>query len=74
MWGYSEVGRQLATAPPSEPRYARWVQAYADPAFATLAERCGQMLDEAAPDETVAERVFMEALQHELAFWDVTPD
>jgi len=75
MWGYSELGRHLAADPPAEPRYARWVQTYADPAFAALTERCGQMLDEAAAsgalDSGRAERLFLTGLAHELAFWDV---
>jgi len=74
MWGYAELGRRLAADPPAEPRYARWVATYADPAFAALADRCGQMLDEAAPQQEVAERLFRTALEHELAFWDVGAD
>jgi thiaminase (transcriptional activator TenA) len=75
MWGYSELGRALAQSPPDEPRYARWVATYADPAFAGLARRCAAMLDEAygsgLVDEPVATAAFDEALRHELAFWDV---
>jgi thiaminase/transcriptional activator TenA len=74
MWGYSELGQRLAADPPADPRYARWVETYADPVFAALAGRCAQMLDDAAPDETVAERLFRTALEHELAFWDVGGD
>ena len=69
MWGYSTLGRLLPV--PDEPRYRRWVQTYADPGFAALAARCGQMLDEAAPDRARAEAAFLEGMAHELAFWDV---
>jgi thiaminase/transcriptional activator TenA len=69
MWGYSTLGRLLPM--PEEPRYRRWVETYADPAFAVLAERCAAMLDEAAPDPAAAERAFLAAMDHELAFWDV---
>lgn len=69
MWGYSTLGQRMSV--PAEPRYRRWVESYADPAFATLAARCAQMLDEAAPDRAAAERAFLSGMRHELAFWDV---
>lgn len=69
MWGYSTLGRSLPL--PEEPRFRRWVETYADPGFAALAARCGQMLDEAAPDPVAAEQAFLEGMAHELAFWDV---
>lgn len=76
MWGYSELGQRLAAAgaaasAPASSRYAPWVATYADPGFAALARRCADMLDEAAPDPAVAESAFLEAMRHELAFWDV---
>lgn len=69
MWGYSTLGQRMSV--PADPRYARWVATYADPGFAALAERCAQMLDEAAPPEAEARAVFLAAMDHELAFWDV---
>lgn len=71
MWGYSTLGRVLAEDPPDEPRYRRWVDTYADPAFADLASRVAVMLDEAAPDPHAAHAAFAEGMRHELAFWDV---
>lgn len=71
MWGYSTLGARLAEDPPAEPRYRRWVDTYADPAFAALSARCAEMLDESNADPARAERFFMEAMRHELAFWDV---
>lgn len=75
MWGYSTLGAMLAEHPPAEPRYARWVDTYADPGFAALARRCAAMLDEAygwgLVDEPTATAAFDAALRHELAFWDV---
>lgn len=71
MWGYSTLGRILAENPPSEPRYRRWVDTYADPGFADLAARIAQMIDEAEPDPATAERLFMEGMRHEVAFWSV---
>ena len=76
MWGYSTLGRLLAERPPPpDERYARWIATYADPAFAALADRCAQMLDEAHAealvDESTATKAFDTAMRHELAFWDV---
>ena len=77
MWGYSELGRALAAAGlPAEPRYRRWIQTYADPAFAALAAWCAALLDRAADGLPAArlaacERAFLTSLRHELAFWDV---
>lgn len=73
MWGYSQLGLRLATVTPPGSRYRRWVDTYADPGFARLAERCAQMLDEVDPPpaENEAERAFLEGMRQELAFWDV---
>ncbi len=71
MWGYSTLGARLALDPPADPRYRRWVDTYADPAFADLTGRCAQMLDESGADPARAERFFVEGMRHELAFWDV---
>lgn len=71
MWGYAELGRRLAERPPVDPRYRRWVDAYADPGFAALAARCAQMLDETDVDPARAEELFLTGMRHELAFWDV---
>ena len=71
MWGYSTLGQILAKNPPAEPRYRRWVETYADPNFAALADRIAVMLDEANPDPERAKALFIEGMNHELAFWDV---
>jgi thiaminase (transcriptional activator TenA) len=77
MWGYSELGRALAAAGlPAEPRYRRWIETYADPAFAALAAWCADLMDRSADGLPAArlaacERAFVTSLRHELAFWDV---
>lgn len=71
MWGYSTLGARLIADPPAEPRYRRWVDTYADPAFAELTRRIAQMIDEADPDAERAEALFMAGMRHEIAFWDV---
>jgi thiaminase/transcriptional activator TenA len=68
-WGYSRIGQRLAESG-VDGRYRRWVDTYADPAFAALAVRCAQMLDEAAPDPARARAAFLAGMGHELAFWD----
>jgi len=76
MWGYSELGRALAaTGLPTESRYRRWIQTYADPGFADLAAWCAALLDRAtgglpAARLAACERAFLTSLRHELAFWD----
>ena len=72
MWGYSTLGRRLAAeGAPHDHRYRAWIETYADPGFAALADRIGEMLDEAAPDPEAATAAFLEGMDHELAFWDV---
>ncbi len=75
MWGYSMLGKKLAANPPSDERYAKWIATYSDPAFAALADRCAQMLDEADErglvNEDIATLAFDDSMRHELAFWDV---
>ncbi|MFG2088845.1 MULTISPECIES: TenA family protein [unclassified Spirillospora] len=71
MWGYSTLGARLVENPPSEPRYRRWVDTYADPGFAELTGRIAQMIDESGADRESAERLFLEGMRHEIAFWDV---
>jgi thiaminase/transcriptional activator TenA len=76
MWGYSELGQALAAKGlPTDSRYRRWIETYADPDFAALAAWCANLLDRAAdglPAVRLAacERVFLASLRHELAFWD----
>ncbi|WP_127781937.1 transcriptional regulator [Rhodococcus sp. X156] len=70
MWGYSQLGQRLAQHPPADQQYRQWVDTYADPGFAELARRCGQMLDDADPDPVRAEAAFLQAMRHELDFWD----
>ncbi|ASU81812.1 transcriptional regulator [Nocardiopsis gilva YIM 90087] len=73
MWGYSTLGTLLADATPADARYRRWIDTYADPGFVELTGMCAEMLDEAEPEPRRAQRLFVEGMRHELAFWDV-PD
>jgi thiaminase (transcriptional activator TenA) len=77
MWGFSEVGLALrARGLPSEPRYAAWVEMYADPEFAALAAWCRELVDRLAEGVSEGGRRRMEAAfltssRHELAFWEM---
>lgn len=77
MWGYSELGRALAGQglPPDE-RYARWINTYADDAFATLAQWCRGVLDAVADGlpphaQRRIEAAFITSSRYELAFWEM---
>jgi thiaminase (transcriptional activator TenA) len=76
MWGFSEIGQRLAERGlPAEPRYAKWVQMYADPDFADLATWCRTLVDRLADDASAEQRRRMEAAfltssRYEYQFWD----
>ena len=77
MWGFSEIGQTLAARGlPAEPRSAAWVQMYADPEFAALAEWCRGLADrlgDGASDEGRARmgEAFITSSRYELAFWQM---
>ncbi len=75
MWGYSEIGRGLAEqGRPDHALYARWVDTYADPEFARLAEWCREVCDEVAEagDRDRMREAFLASSRYELAFWDAS--
>jgi thiaminase/transcriptional activator TenA len=77
MWGFSEIGRRLATRPrPADARYAAWIEMYADPEFAALAEWCRGLVDRLAEEAGPAARermaqAFVTSSRYELAFWQM---
>jgi thiaminase (transcriptional activator TenA) len=77
MWGFSELGLVLARRPPpSDARYARWIEMYADPEFAALAEWCRSLVDDLADEAGPAGRArmreaFVTSSRYELAFWEM---
>lgn len=78
MWGFSEIGLRLADRPrPADARYAAWVEMYADPDFAALAEWCRDLVDRLAEDAGPATRermtvAFLTSSRYELAFWEAS--
>ncbi len=77
MWGFSEIGRELAKgARPADPALAAWIDSYADPDFAALAGWCRELVDglaRGAAGATLAamEAAFLTSCRYELAFWQV---
>jgi thiaminase/transcriptional activator TenA len=77
MWGYVEVGQRLqASGYPDEPRYVKWIEMYADPAFAELAEWGRALVDRLAAESSPAVRArmadaFLTSSRYELAFWEM---
>ena len=78
MWGFSEVGQRLrAGGLPSEPRYAKWVEMYADAGFAALAEWCRGLVDRlgdgaSAEQRRRMEEAFVTSSRYEWAFWEAS--
>jgi thiaminase/transcriptional activator TenA len=75
MWGFAEIGQALrARGLPAEPRYARWIEMYADPEFAALAEWCRGLVDRLAggaaePLRRRIEAAFLTSSRYEHLFW-----
>jgi thiaminase/transcriptional activator TenA len=77
MWGYSEIGQRLAQLPPpADARYRAWIETYADPEFAILAQWCRDLTDDACaglPESRprAVEQAFLTSSRYELAFWEM---
>jgi thiaminase/transcriptional activator TenA len=77
MWGFAEVGQALkARGLPAEPRYARWIEMYADPAFVALGEWCRELVDRlaAGAPEDARDRMaaaFLTSSRYEYLFWEM---
>lgn len=77
MWGYSEIGIELARrGMPEDERYRAWIDVYADPEFAALARWCRELTDAACDGLPTlmlkrVEAAFLTASRYELAFWEM---
>ncbi len=72
FWGYAELGRRLA-GEPTAPRYAPWLDTYADPAFAEAAAWFVDLAGACAAEPEVRpamREAFLRSLAFEVAFWD----
>ena len=78
MWGFSEIGQALAAgSKPTEPRYAKWIEMYADPEFAALADWCRDLVDRLAADASPEQRqriedAFVTSSRYEWLFWEAS--
>jgi thiaminase/transcriptional activator TenA len=75
QWGYSEIGRMLASRgkPAHAPFYRQWIEMYASPEFAALARWLRELLDrlnEKADEERLNE-VFCTSARYEYLFWEM---
>jgi thiaminase (transcriptional activator TenA) len=68
MWGYTTLGSMMTV--PVEQRLAAWVLSYRDPDFLQLVDRYEDMVNELTISPERAEEVFLEGMNHEIAFWD----
>lgn len=77
MWGFAELGQALrARGLPADPRYAKWIEMYAAPEFAALAEWCRGLVDdltEGAPAglRQRVETAFVTSSRYEYLFWEM---
>jgi thiaminase/transcriptional activator TenA len=77
MWGFAEIGQTLAArGRPADPRYAKWVEMYADPGFAALADWCRGLVDRLGGEAGEAgrrrmEEAFLTSSRYEYLFWEM---
>ncbi len=78
-WGYAEIGAALAARglPEAQPLYGRWIETYAAPEFAALAEWLRSYVDRAAAAAGEGGRrrlaaAFEMSTRYELMFWDAS--
>ena len=76
-WGYTEIGQMLQDRgmPEGQPLYSRWIEMYASPEFAELAEWLRSFVDREAEHggEGVRQRMselFLTSSRYEYMFWD----
>lgn len=78
QWGYWEIGDHLARQgePANAPLYCQWIQMYADPEFAALADQlrnlANRLGESAGPIElTAMGQAYLTSLRFEYRFWDM---
>ena len=78
QWGYWEIGDHLARQgePAEAPLYCQWIQMYADPEFAALADQlrnlANRLGESAGPIElTAMGQAYLTSLRFEYRFWDM---
>ena len=78
QWGYWEIGDHLVRQgePAAAPLYCQWIQMYADPEFAALADQirnlANRLGESAGPAEFAAMgQAYLTSLRFEYRFWDM---
>lgn len=78
QWGYADIGLRLKAqgVPDHAPRYAAWVESYADPGYVELTDWLRRFVDrlgEGTDDTTFFRwrKIFRTTLRFELAFWEM---
>jgi thiaminase/transcriptional activator TenA len=77
QWGYADIGLRLkARGLPAEPRFAAWIDAYADPSYIELTDWLRAFVDRLGSQisaETYGRwcAIFTTTLRYELAFWEM---
>ena len=74
-WIYWEVGKELLRRGSPDPRYQRWISAYAAPEYGAVVAAVIAEADRIAPTLSAAERTlmrrhFLTTSRYELMFWD----
>ena len=74
-WIYAEVGAELAKLGSPDPRYQRWIDAYAGDEYQTIVAEVLALADSVGPtlgaaDEARARAHFATTARYEWMFWD----
>jgi thiaminase/transcriptional activator TenA len=75
QWGYCEIGQTLARQgkPTSAPFYCQWIEMYASPEFAALAQWLRALLDsyDGRTSEQQLAATFCTSARYEYLFWEM---
>ena len=69
-WIYQRVGAELVAAGSPDPRYQRWIDTYADEAFAATVSDVLELADRTGPGGERALEHFVTTSRYEWMFWD----
>lgn len=76
QWGYGEIGQLLARRgkPLAAPFYCQWIEMYASPEFAALAQWLRELLDSfnGKVDEDRLSETWCASARYEYLFWDMS--
>jgi thiaminase (transcriptional activator TenA) len=76
QWGYGEIGQTLARRgkPHDAPLYCQWIEMYASPEFAALAQWLRELLDRCVgkADEARLIEAFCTSARYEYLFWEMS--